>query len=70
MPLTSSDIVLVTGGAGFLGQHVVNQLMETDVKEIRVFDKKQFDQKQTVLGLAPFIPLTKLETDCIFSTFD
>lgn len=38
---TNMDIVTVTGGSGFLGQHIVKMLQErTDyVSEIRVLDK-------------------------------
>ena len=37
-----AQVVLVTGGAGFLGQHLVKLLQEYDdsVSEIRVFDIK------------------------------
>ena len=37
------EIVVVTGGSGFLGQHIVCALLEQTkfaVKEIRVFDLK------------------------------
>ena len=30
--------ILVIGGAGFIGSHVVDQLIETDVSEIIVYD--------------------------------
>ena len=43
----SGDVVLVTGGSGFLGQHIVKLLQEraSDVREIRVFDKKPYQNK-------------------------
>ncbi|GFR85883.1 3 beta-hydroxysteroid dehydrogenase/Delta 5--_4-isomerase type 1 [Elysia marginata] len=41
------EIVVVTGGCGFLGQHVVKMLQERapHVKEIRVLDVKEFVQR-------------------------
>ncbi|KAJ8312422.1 hypothetical protein KUTeg_009795, partial [Tegillarca granosa] len=58
---TSSDTVLVTGGAGFLGQHIVKLLQEKadHVKEIKILDMKPYrnilDYKQckpiqTIIG--------------------
>ena len=51
------DVVLVTGGSGFLGQHIVKLLQEraSDVREIRVFDKIPYQNK---LGNA--LPITCL----------
>ncbi len=41
------ETVLVTGGAGFLGQHVVKLLQERgeNIKEIRVFDIMPYADK-------------------------
>ena len=41
------DVVLVTGGSGFVGQHIVKLLQEKDkdVKEIRVFDRVPYTDK-------------------------
>lgn len=40
-----SEVVLVTGGSGFLGQHVIKLLQEKGkhLKEIRVFDQKPYN---------------------------
>ena len=39
-----SEVYLVTGGSGFVGQHVIKQLQErgNNIKEIRVFDTKPY----------------------------
>ena len=41
------EVILVTGGAGFLGQHVVRLLQERakNVDEIRVFDTRPYRNK-------------------------
>lgn len=42
-----TDRILVTGGAGFLGQHIVKMVQERAdyVKEIRVLDLKPFTKQ-------------------------
>ena len=41
------DTILVTGGAGFLGQHIISllQTRAENIKEIRVLDLKQYENK-------------------------
>ncbi|CAO1308995.1 unnamed protein product [Diamesa hyperborea] len=41
------DVVLITGGAGFLGQHIVRLIEERDpsVKEIRIVDLKPYENR-------------------------
>ena len=41
------EVILVTGGAGFLGQHIIQLLQEraANVDEIRVFDTRPYRNK-------------------------
>lgn len=45
MEVNSRKVVLVTGASGFLGQHIVWELQNEDIDEIRVFDCRPFEQK-------------------------
>ena len=44
---SAGDVIVVTGGCGFLGQHIVKLLAEKgqNIKEIRVFDVIEFERK-------------------------
>lgn len=45
------DYVLITGGTGSFGHHIVNRLLETDVGEIRIFsrdEEKQLDMQREI----------------------
>ena len=49
----SGDVILVTGGNGFLGQHIVKILHEhggDDVREIRIYDVKTYTKNLGWIG--------------------
>jgi GDP-L-fucose synthase len=48
MSFWSNRRVIVTGGAGFLGRHVIDQLKERDVKEIIVPRSSEYDLRDSV----------------------
>ncbi len=43
----NGHVVLVTGGSGFLGQHIVKHLQEKgeNIEEVRVFDLKPYTNR-------------------------
>lgn len=43
--MADRKVVLVTGGSGFLGQHIVRELQDEDFDEIRVLDLRPFENK-------------------------
>ncbi|KAJ8312879.1 hypothetical protein KUTeg_002918 [Tegillarca granosa] len=61
----SGDVVLVTGGSGFLGQHVIKHLQEQadHVGEIRILDVEPFQKKLDYEDKKPVIPLIGSITD-------
>lgn len=42
--MCKDEVIVVTGGSGFLGQHIVHllQTQENSIKEIRIFDVKPY----------------------------
>ena len=54
--------VLVIGGAGFIGSHVVSELLKTDIGQVVVYDnltrgKKAISKKVWKILVAPFIQM-------------
>jgi UDP-N-acetylglucosamine 4,6-dehydratase/5-epimerase len=49
--MNRGEIVLVTGGTGSFGRHIISRLLKTDVGEIRVFsrdEEKQLDMQREI----------------------
>jgi UDP-N-acetylglucosamine 4,6-dehydratase/5-epimerase len=47
-----NNVIMITGGTGSFGNSVVNRLLKTDVKEIRVFSRDERKQEQMRITLA------------------
>ena len=41
-------VILITGGTGSFGQHVLSRFLETDVSEIRIFSRDEEKQEKCV----------------------
>ena len=55
------NIILITGGAGFIGSHIVDRLIEENAKKIIVYDnfstgKKEYINKKLVLSIGRLVP--------------
>lgn len=55
--------VLVTGGAGLVGSHIVNQLVDQNVAEIRVLDNLTRGSRQNLVPAQARRPITFIEAD-------
>src|SRR6218665_334572 len=71
METKARRVVLVTGASGFLGQHIVKELQNENIDEIRAFDCRPYEQK---LGMQHYWIITSWvlhiiypNTDCPFS---
>lgn len=59
----SGATVLVTGGAGLIGSHIVDRLIDEDVGEIRVLDKLVRGTSENLLAAKARRPITFMQGD-------
>ena len=58
-----SAVVLVTGGAGLIGSHIVDQLVDEGVREVRVLDNLVRGRLENLTRARVRLPLTCFEGD-------
>ena len=58
-----SAVVLVTGGAGLIGSHIVDQLVDEGVREVRVLDNLVRGRLENLTQARVRLPLTFFEGD-------
>ena len=58
-----SAVVLVTGGAGLIGSHIVDQLVDEGVREVRVLDNLVRGRLENLAQARVRLPLTFFEGD-------
>ena len=52
--------ILVLGGAGFIGSHVVSELLKTKIGKISIFDNFSRGKKENILTLEFLIDIKML----------